>query len=279
MRTAPEQFTASSTKPSADGELSDAAADEFSRQLQDQMAALLGNVDETPEMRKEIEALMHELGAAADPGDSGSAKPGAENTTTQAAPSRGEDGFQETIRKTMERMQNSGEQACAAAAASDDSEDILAQMLKEMQSSEQDGTGDEEGFSKMLMSMMEQLTNKDILYEPMKELHDKFPGWMSKNKNSVKKDDLRRYEDQQRLVEEIVAKFDEKGYTDSNAADRQYIVERMQQVSSFKEIGVELYLTVIEQMQAAGSPPADLVGEMSAAQDALGSLDAGCPQQ
>jgi len=32
-------------------------------------------------------------------------------------------------------------------------------------------------------------------------------------------------------------------------------------------------------MQAAGSPPADLVGEMSAAQQALGSLDAGCPQQ
>lgn len=279
MRIAPKQFTASSTEPSADGELSDAAADEFSRQLQEQMAALLGNVDETPEMRKEIEALMHELGAVADPGDSGSAKPGAENTTTQAAPSRGEDGFQETILKTMERMQNSGEQACAAAAASDDSEDILAQMLKEMQSSEQDGTGDEEGFSKMLMSMMEQLTNKEILYEPMKELHDKFPGWMSKNKNSVKKDDIRRYEDQQRLVKEIVAKFDEKGYTDSNAADRQYIVERMQQVSSFKEIGAELYLTMTEQMQAAGSPPADLVGEMSAAHEALGSLDAGCPQQ
>lgn len=199
------------------------------------MAALLGNVDETPEMRKEIEALMHELGAAADPGDARSGKSGAENPTTQAAPSGGEDGFQKTIRKTMERMQNSGEQACAAAAASDDSEDLLAQMLNEMQSSEHDGTGDEEGFSKMLMSMMEQLTNKEILYEPMKELHDKFPGWMSKNKDSVEKDDLRRYKDQQGLVKEIVAKFDEKGYTDSNAADRQYIVERMQQVSSSKK--------------------------------------------
>jgi len=198
------------------------------------MAALLGNVDETPEMRKEIEALMHELGAAADPGESGSPKPGAENTTTQAAPSGGEDGFQETIRKTMERMQSSGEQACAAAAASDGSEDILAQMLKEMQSDEDNGTDEEEGFSKMLMSMMEQLTSKEILYEPMKELHNSFPGWMDKNKESVKKDDLRRYEDQQRLVKEIVTKFDEKGYTDSNAADRQYIVERMQQVSSFK---------------------------------------------
>lgn len=245
-RIAPKQFTAPFAEPLADGQLSDAATDDFSRQLQEQMAALLGNVDETPEMRKEIEVLMHELGATTDPGDSGSAKAGADNTTMQAAPSGGEDGFQKTIRKTMERMQNSGEQAGGAAAASDDSEDILAQMLKEMQSSEHDGTVGEEGFSQMLMSMMEQLTNKEILYEPMKELHDKFPGWMSKNKDSVRKDDLRRYEDQQRLVIEIVAKFDDKRYTDSNTADRQYIIERMQQVISLEEIGTELYLTIIE---------------------------------
>lgn len=32
-------------------------------------------------------------------------------------------------------------------------------------------------------------------------------------------------------------------------------------------------------MQAAGSPPADLVGDMAAAQEALGELDSGCPQQ
>ena len=32
-------------------------------------------------------------------------------------------------------------------------------------------------------------------------------------------------------------------------------------------------------MQAAGSPPADLVGNMNAAQDALGDIDPGCAQQ
>jgi peroxin-19 len=37
-------------------------------------------------------------------------------------------------------------------------------------------------------------------------------------------------------------------------------------------------------MQAAGSPPADLVGDMSAAADAFGGIDGagpeeGCPQQ
>jgi len=33
------------------------------------------------------------------------------------------------------------------------------------------------------------------------------------------------------------------------------------------------------QMQSAGSPPSDLVGDMDAAQEALGELDAGCPTQ
>jgi peroxin-19 len=33
------------------------------------------------------------------------------------------------------------------------------------------------------------------------------------------------------------------------------------------------------QMQAAGSPPPDLVGDMNAAQEALSEMDQGCPTQ
>jgi len=99
-----------------------------------------------------------------------------------------------------------------------------------MAASGMDGEGSEEDFSKMLLGMMEQLTNKDILYEPMKELHDKFPAWLEKNGSSQKADDLKRYQEQQLYVKEIVEKFEEKTYTDDNAKDREYIVERMQKV-------------------------------------------------
>lgn len=223
-----------SSQPSSSGQLredshdpdsSAAAAAEFSKQLQDQMAALMGDVDESPEMRREIEAVMQELGAATDlevaafPQSQASAADASSNTQKP---------FQETIRKTMERMEAS--QQPAQATALDDSDDILAQMLKEMQSGGTDGAENEEDFSKMLMGMMEQLTNKDILFEPMQELHDKFPTWMQKNESSVKADDLKRYQAQQRLVGEIVEKFNEKGYSDSNPVDREFIVERMQQV-------------------------------------------------
>lgn len=151
--------------------------------------------------------------------------------------------FQDTIRRTMERMQSSGDQATAAAAAGGE-DDFLAEMLKQLTAGEFAG-GSEEDFSKMLMGMMEQLTNKEILYEPMKELHDKFPAWLAKNKDSVPADDLKRYMEQKTIVEEIVAKFNEPTYSDSNAKDREYIVDRMQRVSLdfFTAILVTMRLT------------------------------------
>jgi len=211
---------------------SEGAAEEFSKQLQDQMAALMGSTDESPETKREIEAMMRELGAAADPGPStdGPTLPKGE-AVGRGPSSSAEEPFQETIRKTMERMQASGEQATAAV-KSEDSDDMLAQMLKEMQNGGIEGAGDDEGFNKMLMGMMEQLTNKDILYEPMKELHDKFPAWMTKNRDNTEAADLKRYEEQQRLVGEIVGRFERNGYSDSKAEDREFIVERMQQVKS-----------------------------------------------
>ncbi len=45
------------------------------------------------------------------------------------------------------------------------------------------------------------------------------------------------------------------------------------------DLFVKMQLTQDTQMQAAGSPPADLVGDMNAAQETMGDIDSGCPQQ
>ncbi|RDW60864.1 hypothetical protein BP6252_12247 [Coleophoma cylindrospora] len=237
--------------------------DDFAKQLQAGMADLLGELETNPDMQAQFESMLKELGGGAELAE---AAPSVD-TTSKAAPSSsskptatGEESFQETIKKTMERMQASGDKATQAA-TEDDTNDFLAEMMKAMQSGGLEGEGNEEDFSKMLLGMMEQLTNKEILYEPMKELDDKFPSWMEKNKNGVPKADMDRYKEQQKVVSEIVKRFELKTYKDENAADREYIVERMQK------------------MQAAGSPPADLVGDMAAAQEAFGAPEEGCPQQ
>jgi peroxin-19 len=243
---------------------------DFMRALQAGMAEMLGEMESSPDMAKQFEDMMRQLGGGEIPGlgalgglsgaasaavaadaekksaQAASAAAGekaAPDATAKAAAPRGEEpapDFQESIRRTMERMRESGEAAGAAAAgaagqvaggaaAGDGEADIMAALLREMGEGGA-GEGSEEDFSKMLLGMMEQLTNKEILYEPMKELHDKFPAWLTENRGKTPEADLRRYEEQQRLVKEIVGKFEEAGYSDDNVESRQFIVDRMQQV-------------------------------------------------
>lgn len=210
------------------------------------MADLMGELDSNPEMQKEFERMMAELVQAGQAptdaeaiehiGKATEAVHLSDDVPTAAGASKKASGqqesFQDTVRKTMERMQASGASADAAAASDGPSsaeEDMMAQLMKELQAG---GGGGEEDFNKMLMGMMSQLTNKEILYEPMKELYDKFPAWLEENRAKTDKEDLARYEEQHAMVKQIVERFEKKGYSDDNEDDREYIVERMQRVSN-----------------------------------------------
>lgn len=211
--------------------------DEFARQLQAGMAELLGGLGDDPEMQKQFQEMMKELSAAAEQEAAGtstqSTDAASKPKTTPAPPtssSAAKPAFASTIEKTMERMQASGESASAAAATSSQ-DDMLAQMLKDLEAGNFPSMdGDQGDFNSMLMGMMEQLVNKDILYEPMKELHDHFPEWLEKNKDSTSKEDLERYKTQQSVVKDIIERFEKKDFDDDNKEDREYIVDKMQQV-------------------------------------------------
>jgi peroxin-19 len=171
--------------------------DAFAKQLQKEMEQLLGQGDFGKQFEDIMKEMSQEIGAnplAADPPpkskDTGKAK---EEPSAESA-AKAEKNFQETIKKTMERMQNSGD-AAGAAAASSSQDDMLAQMLASMGEGGLGGDGNDEDFSKILMGMMEQLTNREILYEPMKELNDKFPKWMEENSSKVEADDLKRFKE------------------------------------------------------------------------------------
>ncbi|KAI1085126.1 Pex19-domain-containing protein [Whalleya microplaca] len=238
----------------------DFSEEEFQKELQAGMAELMGDFENSPDMQAQFEDIFKGLGAAAAAGSEDATGSIPQSSEKAAADSSQEASFQETIRRTMARMQESGNQATAAATAEGSEDDFIAEMMKAMKDMPSEGGG-EENFSKILMGMMEQLTNKEILYEPMKELNDKYPGWMEKNKDTLAQDDLKRYQEQQVLVAEMVAKFEEPTYADSNAADREYVVDRMQK------------------MQAAGSPPHDLVGDMPSAKEVLDAPDESCAPQ
>lgn len=245
---APSTTTPSASGPGRpqDAATSQAAAappEDFMKQIQENMSTLMSELDSNPDMQAEFEKMMQEL-ISADGAGGVAGMPATEPPTSipkaTAAPvasgasttksKKEEADFQSQILKTMNRINASDTTATTSSAAPPSSEeDLLAAMMKEL-----GGAGGEAGdgdFNSMLMSMMAHLTNKEILYEPMKELHDKFPEWMAKNVEKEKKEDLDRYKEQQKLVGEIVGRFERQGYADENEGDREFIVERMQKVS------------------------------------------------
>ncbi|KAJ5818519.1 hypothetical protein N7474_004110 [Penicillium riverlandense] len=196
-------------------------------------------------------------------------KASAASAAADSAKDQPADSFSDAIQRTVNRMKESGDRATAAASNEDElSDDMLAQLLKAMEAGAS-GSGEDGDLTKMFMGMMEQLSNKEMLYEPMKELDDKFGPWIEKNKaegtSTVTAEEMERYETQARIVKQIVQKFEEEGYTDEDSKCREYVWERMQE------------------MQAAGNPPEELIsnpfmGDPTAA-GAAGAGIPDCPQQ
>ncbi|KAK4949803.1 Peroxisome chaperone and import receptor [Elasticomyces elasticus] len=191
------------------------------------------------------------------------------STPEESSSSKGKpSSFEDTIRKTMARMESSSAAASnATAEATKSEEDMLAEMLRALDSESAGSDGD---LSKMFLGMMEQLTNRDMLYEPMKELNTKYPDWLEQNKSKLPKDEYERFTRQEAIVKEIVGKFEEKNYSDDDPKCREFVWEKMQA------------------MQTEGAPPEDLVANpfpgMGGLPD-LGGLgggegpEEGCPTQ
>jgi len=195
------------------------------------------------EVQTQFEKLAKELNEALAAADTpaATASPSAPSISPDKAPDASPANFQDRIKQTMERMKLSNAEVDAGLSGAD-SDDFLAEMMKQMGGS---GEGREEDFSGMLVNMMEQLTSKEILYEPLKDLYEKYPEWIRKNGDKESKENMNRYREQYNIVKEIVMKFDEAGYRDEDETQREYIIDRMQK------------------MQSAGAPPAELMGDMN----------------
>lgn len=172
---------------------------------------------------------------AATAGSSAAPAPAASSTPSTSGTAAAPETFNDTIQRTIERMKESGDKATAAASEDDMSDDLVAQLIKAIEAGASSGEGGDEGdLTKMFMGMMEQLSNKEILYEPIKELDTKFGPWIKENKGKgkVSDEDMARYERQAGVVRQIVSKFEEKGYSDEDPKCREYVWEKMQEVSS-----------------------------------------------
>lgn len=129
-------------------------------------------------------------------------------------------------------------------------EDMIAQLMAGM------GAGGENmDMLKLLTDMLEQLSLKEVIYEPIKDLNLKFPKFLEEKKAELDADVYANYVKQHDVTGEILAVFDLPGYQEERDKDK---------INSLLEL-----------LQELGNPPKELVGDDAnfAELDKLGGLD------
>ncbi|BFZ54316.1 Peroxisome chaperone and import receptor [Savitreella phatthalungensis] len=250
--------------PDADaGGLPSLGNEDFAKQLQAGMEDLMAELNSSPEARKDFEALMAQMNAATI-NEGGPTTAGATSTSsypnnaskksaTAATATKKPKNFQEQLNANIARMrdaENAQRERDDNAGLTDAETDLfMREMMKQFEGAA--GTGNEGDFSKVLEGMMSQLMSKEILYEPLLELNQKYPGWLADNKTHK---DYDKYVQQSGIVAQIVDRFEDPEYDDEDEYKKAQVMELM------------------GQMQDLGSPPHEIMGED------LGMLDGGLPK-
>ncbi|KAG9072789.1 Peroxisome chaperone and import receptor [Linnemannia hyalina] len=200
---------------------------EFSKQLASGMEELMKEMNGNTELQKSFEEMFKGL----DVNGKSTAAP-----TPKAASAAS---FQDRIAKTMDKLKDSSEQVDAQV-AEESEEALMAEMMKQMEGMAEGGD-----FQNVLEGMMEQLMSKDILYEPMLDLQNKYPQWLKDNKDKISAEEYARYEKQYGYVKEIVEFFDRPDFDEKSDTQAKSVIDLMQG------------------MQDCGQPPADILDELA----------------
>ncbi|PON40654.1 Pex19 protein [Parasponia andersonii] len=91
----------------------------------------------------------------------------------------------------------------------------------------------------IMETMMQQLLSKEILHEPMKEIGERYPKWLSEHEASLSKEEYERYSHQYELIKDLNEVYEKDS-------------------SNFNKI-VEL----MQKMQECGQPPNDILTELA----------------
>jgi len=113
-------------------------------------------------------------------------------------------------------------------------EEMMNNMIAEFEK-----LGEKEDFSTIVDGMMRQLLGKELMYEPMKQVCEKYPEWLAVQVDSLPKEEYERYGTQYQYFQRIVAVYE----TEPDNFPR--IMELMHDVQQY------------------GQPPAEIIKELA----------------
>ena len=150
----------------------EAALDSFMKQLQAQLSSELGDAE--PSKSISFDTSGQSVNTAA------------KLCTPSTKTSPEENNVDRTISKLLNDM--------ATANIQDDAEDITGEekaMLRDMMK-EFENLGGDFDQDAVVNGMMQQLLSKDIMYDPMKQVTEKFPLWLEERKDSLSEDEYNK---------------------------------------------------------------------------------------
>jgi len=205
---------------------------EMAKQLTQGMLQLLQGMDpnDATEFENNIEKIAGDLEKNLNVSDKDS-KPSATNkgkkTTT----------FQDTISEAVNNLKTSSDKV--EAEVSEANNDVMEKLLKQME-----GLVDED-FCDILSGVIDQLMSKELLYDSMKDLSDRYPSWIEENKNKLTKKEIDNYKNQYKCCKEIVDIFEKYDSNEISKEDNKRVSELMQK------------------MQGYGNPPSEILKELA----------------
>lgn len=199
------------------------------------------------EMMKQFEQMMADMGfGGGAPGGSGTGASGSGQTASgsKQAPAAPPANFQDAIKSTMSRLRESDQTATSNASQANEMDfEKLMEALGNVS-----GAEGEEGVAAMLENMMSELMGKEVLYEPLKELRDKYPAYLANPPAQLSAEDRSRYEEQQRIVNAVVATFDDPKFDNGTETEKAALKSKVQ--------------GLMNDMQDQGAPPQEIIGDL-----------------
>ncbi|KAF9531455.1 Pex19 protein family-domain-containing protein [Crepidotus variabilis] len=216
-------------------------------------------------------------GTAEEYAGSASAKAAGTEKGKTPGPSAGAGGaFQDKIKQAVDKLKESEEKLGGPSASNQPTPESIEALLKslgglgglgDLSELGLDGDGDgvagggggaggdeEKELAGFLETMMNQLLSKEVLYEPLKELGDGFPAYLSNPPTPLSEEDRTRYEKQHACVKRIITLFDKPDYKDDHQVYGKEVVDLM------------------SEMQSYGNPPPEIMGPLPSGFDGLDKL-------
>jgi Pex19 protein family len=171
------------------------------------------------------------------------------------------DDAQQSLAAILNEMSNNNNNIEGNSMGNDgDEEKLLVGIFKSlgaMAGGELGGNGDDDDDDNLNFNpdefvdgMMEQLLSKELMYEPMKQVTEKFPAWLDRHKNDLSEEELDQRRRQYKCFQQLVGVYESQDDSTSGSSDR-----GQQQSSRLMEL--------MQEIQQYGQPPAEIVNEVA----------------